>query len=118
MASAKAGFSASLPQYRPAGYNMSQLDYGDGVIAAQFRDKDNGSRYTITQKPSSWDSATLRDSFVAPADARYRTVEAAGRTVYFYGEHNATWINGGVWYQVQTDGSLSDSQMVELATSL
>jgi hypothetical protein len=118
MASAKAGFSASLPDYRPAGYSLGQLDYSDGVVAAGFHSNSDDRRYTITQKRSSWDSTTLRDSFVAPADAHYQTVEAAGRTIYLYGEHNATWLNGGIWYVIQANGSLSDHQLIELATSL
>jgi len=118
MASAKAGFSAGLPTYRPAGYSLGQLNYSDGVVAAQFQSNSDGRRYTITQQRSSWSNASLRDSFVAPADAHYQAVEAGGRTIYLYGGHNATWINGGIWYVVQANNSFSDDQLIELATSL
>jgi hypothetical protein len=118
MASAKAGFSASLPAYRPAGYSLGQLNYSDGVVAAQFHSNSDGRHYTITQQRSSWDDASLRDSFVAPLDARYQAVEAGGHTIYLYGERDATWVNGGIWYVVQANGSFSDRQLIELATSL
>ncbi|MEK7594022.1 MAG: hypothetical protein AAB436_00060 [Patescibacteria group bacterium] len=118
MASAKAGFDAALPEYRPAGYSMGKVNYSDGVVATQFNSNSDQRNYTITQKQTSWDSQALRDSFVAPADANYQTAEANGRTVYIYGEHNATWVNGGIWYQIQSNGSLSDRQLVDLASSL
>lgn len=118
MASARAGFSASLPDYHPAGYSLGQLDYSDGVVAANFHSNSDGQLYSITQKRSAWDSATLLNTFVAPADPNYQTTEAAGRTIYIYGDANATWVNGGVWYVIQSNGSLNDRQLVDLATSL
>jgi hypothetical protein len=118
MASAKAGFSAGLPAYQPAGYSLGQLNYSDGVVAAQFHSNSDGRGYTITQKRSSLDSGSLRDGFVAPADAHYQEAEAGGLTIYLYGNRNATWVNGGIWYVVQANGSFSDRQLIELATSL
>lgn len=116
LASAKAGFSATLPSYKPAGYSLGQLNYSDGVVAAQFN---SGSRhYSVTQKRSSWDSATLRDTFVAPIDTHYQTIQAASRTIYLYGNRSATWVDGGLWSVVQTDGSLSNRQLIDLVTSL
>lgn len=118
MASAKAGFSAALPNYQPAGYSMGQLNYSDGVVAAQFHSNSDNRRYTITQKRSSWDSASLRDSFVATTDGQYQTAQAGGRTIYLYGTGNATWVNNGIWYIIQSNGSLNDNQLIELAASL
>jgi hypothetical protein len=118
MASSKAGFNVSLPDYRPAGYALGQLNYSPGVAAAQFHSNSDGRQYTITQKSSSWDSPALRDNFITPSYAQYRTVSAGGRIIYIYGNHNATWVNGGVWYVIQSDGSLSDQQLVDLAMSL
>jgi hypothetical protein len=117
MASAKAGFSVSLPTYRPAGYSLGQLNYTTGVISAQFKSNSDGRHYSLTQKQSSWDSATLRDSFVAATDPGYQTVSAGGRTIYLYSQGSATWVNGGIWYTVQSDGSLSQRQLVDLASS-
>jgi hypothetical protein len=118
MASAKAGFHVGLPGDQPAGYSLKQLNYGPGTAATTFRSNTDDRVYTITQKSSEWDSAALRDSFVAPADPHYQTVESGGRTIYIYGNHNATWVNAGVWYVIQSNGSLSQHQLVDLATSL
>lgn len=118
MASSKAGFNVSLPNYHPAGYGLGQLNYSQGVAAAQFRSSSDNSQYTITQKSSSWDSSALLDNFVSPSYAQYQTISAKGLTIYIYGAKNATWVNGGVWYVIQSNGSLSDRQLIDLATSL
>jgi hypothetical protein len=118
MASAKAGFGASLPDYRPAGYSLGQLNYATGVVSADFHSNSDGRYYTVIQKRSSWDSAALRANFVASAGGQYQTVSAGGRTIYLYGQGNATWVSSGIWYIVQSNGSLSDRQLVDLATSL
>lgn len=118
VASAKAGFSASLPGYQPAGYSLGQLNYSNGVVAAQFHSNSDDRHYSLTQQRSSWDSPTLRDSFVAPRDPGYQTVMAGGRTIYLYNQNNATWVNGGIWYVIQSDGSLNDRQIIDLAGSL
>jgi hypothetical protein len=117
-ASAKAGFSASLPDYHPAGFSLGQLNYSAGVVAAQFHSNSDNRGYTITQKQSLWDSADLRDNFVATSDPGYQTVQAGGRTIYLYGQGEATWVNNGIWYVIQGNGSLSEHQLVELASSL
>ncbi len=118
LASTKAGFKAGLPDYQPAGYGLAQLSYSPGVVASRFNSHSDDRSYTLIQKKSDWDSRTLRDDFVASADPHYRTEEKGGRTIYIYGSRNATWVNGGIWYQIQSDGSLSDGQLVELAGSL
>jgi hypothetical protein len=118
MAANKAGFNANLPAYQPSGYSLGKFDYSAGKVAINFQSNSDQRAFAITEKPSSWNSSTLRDSFVTAADNQYQTVEVGGRTVYLYGNHNAAWVNAGIWYQVQSDGSLSDQQLAKLAASL
>jgi hypothetical protein len=118
MASSKAGFSAALPSYHPAGFHVGKLDYGPGSVAVRYDSNSDDRSYTITEKTSSWDSATLRDVFVSQAATNFETAQQGGRTVYVYGNNQATWVSAGVWYQVQTDGALSSRQLVDLAASL
>lgn len=118
MAASKAGFSASLPGYKPSGFSISKLNYSAGNVAINFKSHSDERAYAVTESPSDWDSATLRDNFVAPADSNFQTVNVAGRIVYLYGKNNAAWVNGGVWYQVKTDGSLSAQQVTDIAASL
>lgn len=118
IASAKAGFAASLPNYQPAGYHLSHLNYSPGTVAINFHSNSDDRAYAITEKTSDWDSDALRDSFLASSGQQYQTVESAGRTLFIYGQNAATWVSGGVWYQVQSNGTLSNRQLVQLATSM
>ena len=119
MASSKAGFAASLPGYKPAGYSLGNLEYGAGVVAAHYKSNSDQNRaFTITQKTSSWDSTTLRDLFVEGQDKNYQATNEGGRTIYTYGKDSATWVDNGVWYVVQGTGSLSNQQLVDIAKSL
>lgn len=118
VASAKAGFGATLPDYQPAGFSQGGLNYSPGVVAANFHSNSDDRAYNITQKTSPWNSLALRDNFVAPQDSHYQSVGSGGRTIYLYGKGSATWVNNGVWYVIQSRGALSDHQLIELAASL
>ena len=119
LASAKAGIEAGIPGYQPAGYHLGDLKYGAGVVAMNFNsNSDQDRKYQVTQKASEWDSTTLRDLYVQSNDKNFSTVESGGRTLYIYGKNNATWVDNGIWYQVQSTGSLSNRQLVDIAKSL
>lgn len=118
LASSKAGFSANLPGYKPAGYHLSKLNSAPGKVSLNFTSNSDERSFAITEKSSSWDSSTLRDTYLADSGQNYQTMESAGRTLYIYGKNAATWVSGGVWYQVETNGSLSTRQLLDLASSL
>jgi hypothetical protein len=63
LASAKAGFSASVPLYKPNGYHLNKLEASNGNVAASFL-ADSNHQFQITQKKSNWDSQTDRKSVV------------------------------------------------------
>lgn len=117
LASAKAGFAAAMPGFHPVGYAADNLTYGPGKVAIGYSGPDNKS-YKIVQKSSNWDSQTLLENFVATSGQPYDAYKASGRTVYVYGNGNATWVSGGVWYQVNDNGTLSKDQIIELANSM
>ncbi len=116
-ASSKAGFSVLLPRVKPTGYSLANLSYSTGTAAAVFQNKSNIS-YSIVQKSSSWNSRQLQNNFVALNDNNYVVVATSDRTIYLYGSRNATWVNNGVWYLIQSTSGLSDSQLVDMANSL
>lgn len=119
LASAKAGIEAGIPGYQPAGYHLGDLKYGAGVVAMNFdSNSDEDRKYQVTQKASEWDSTTLRDLYVQSNDKNFRTVQSGGRTLFIYGKNNATWVDKGIWYQVQSTGSLSNRQLLDIAKSL
>jgi hypothetical protein len=119
MASSRAGFAAALPAYRPAGFSLGKFSYSAGDVAINFTSNTDDRHYALVEKSSDWDSQTLRDSFVASTSGnQYQTVEAGGRTIYVYGKDDATWVNGGVWYQLTNGDALNTRQLVSIATSI
>jgi hypothetical protein len=117
MASAKAGFTPTLPKIMPSGYSMDDLEYSNGVVATRYHSNSSSNSYDIIQRTSGWDSQTLKVSFVEQNDSHFETVASGGLTVYIYGDHNATWVSNGIWYNIQSFGALSDHELVSMATS-
>ncbi len=117
-AAAQAGFNATLPDYKPAGFSLQKLNAGPGIVATNFHSNSDNRVYTITQRQSTWDSIGLRDNFVASIDANYQTAVAGNHTIYLYSNGNATWISDGIWYIIQSHDSLNQRQLVDLAASM
>lgn len=118
LASAKAGFAASLPAYRPSGFGVGKLAYSSGNVTINFHSHSDDRSFALNEKPSNWDSDTLLNEFVASQSSTYQTVQTAGRTLYIYGDNNATWVNNGVWYQVDNNNGLSTKQLADIAASM
>lgn len=119
LASKHAGFAANLPTYKPSGYSLGPLQASAGQVAIKYQSTSDQRSFAITEKASNWDSETLRQMYVGPtAGSDYQTVETAGRTIYVFGSRTATWVNGGIWYSVEAKDSLSQHQLIDLASSL
>lgn len=116
MASSRAGFTASLPNYQPTGFHIGHFEYSPGTVAVNYNGKDNHT-FQVLQKLTNWDSEALLDNYVIANAKNYQEVQAAGRTIYLY-NNTATWVNNGVWYQVNGNGALGNNQLVELANSI
>jgi hypothetical protein len=119
VASSKAGFHANMPGFKPSGFAVGKFQYGIGYVAVNYHSNSDNRSFSIVQKVSSWDSESLLNEFVSSAPGKsYQTLQASGRTIYTYGNNNATWVDHGVWFNVQSNGSLSNAQLVNLATSM
>lgn len=116
LASARSGVPASLPAYKPSGYAVKGFTYSPGTVTIGYGSTTGD--FNVVQKSSNWDSETLLQNYVATSGQAYNAYQAAGRTVYIYGNGNATWVNGGIWYQVNDNGVLSKDQLINLATSM
>ncbi len=117
VASMRAGIHASMPSYKPTGFALDGgIESSEGRVAMNFRSGE--SIYTITQEASDWNSATLLDQTVAERGQPTQTVQSKGRTIYIFDKSNATWVNGGVHYQVSGNAALDTNELVELATSM
>jgi hypothetical protein len=118
VASAKAGFHASLPGYSPPGFSLGHFNYGPGSVTVNYHSNSDDRKFSVVQRVSSWDSAALLASFVKVTKQTYQTYQISGRTVYLYGDNNATWVDGGIWYVVNGDTGLSANQVLKMASSI
>ncbi len=117
VASMRAGFSAQMPSYKPTGYALEGgVKSSEGRVAMQFRSGE--STYRITQEASDWNSSTLLDQAAESRGAPSRTIQSKGRTIYIYNDTSATWVNGGVRYEIVGDKSINAGDLVSLATSM
>lgn len=117
VAAAKAGFDATMPGWHPAGYAAGGVEYKTGFVAVNFNNSHDHRSYTLTQKASNWDSNTLLNEYVAAKYNSYQTYQAAGRTVYIYGDSNAAWVSHGVQFEVKSHDSLTAQQLAQIAAS-
>ncbi len=119
IASARAGFSAQLPDYQPGGFALGgPVQYQPGKITVSFSSNSDNRQYAITQQVSGWNSEALADNYLAANNKDYQTYNDKGRTIYLYDNANATWVSGGIWYQVDGNGVLSNEQLIKVASSL
>jgi hypothetical protein len=118
-AASQSGINATYPQYKPDGYHLSQpVTYSDGTVTLQFKSNSDDSKYTIVQTRSSWDSSAVLTNIVKKAAGdNYITTQESGLTIYSY-DNNATWVNGGILYTIESNAPLSGEQIRHIATSL
>ena len=74
--------------------------------------------FGLNQKASSWNSSALLDNFIQPKGKTYQTYQEQGKTIYIYDKASASWVSGGVWYQVTGNSSLNNDQLLSIANSL
>ena len=117
IAAIQSGVNAKYPGYRPTGYALSgPITFKSGEVSMKFAYADGGQSYTITQQKSSLSSAALKETLTADG-GDVQTTTADGLTIYST-DRTASWINGGVLYQITLGGALSSEQVTKIATSL
>jgi hypothetical protein len=118
-AASQAGITATYPQYKPDGYHLSQpVTYSDGTVTLKFKSNSDNSQYSVIQTRSSWDSSAILTNIVKKAAGdNYVTTQESGLTIYSY-NNNATWVNGGILYTIESNAPLSGDQIRHIATSL
>jgi hypothetical protein len=118
VAAARSGVSAQMPGYKPAGYGVEgAVNSTPGKVSVSFKSRTDNKKFTIIQQSSNWNSTSLLANHVSKASQPYQTYQNDGKTVYIFDNSNATWVNGGVWYQVEGDASLTSDQLLRLANS-
>ncbi|MDZ7786238.1 MAG: hypothetical protein U5L95_03900 [Candidatus Saccharibacteria bacterium] len=120
LAATRAGVEAKLPGYEPAGFDLSgPIEYSTGQIALSYQSNSADDRnFKIVQQNSDWNSQALLENYVQASDRPFQTVQDKGKTIYIYGDNNATWVSGGVWFQVEGESSLNTDQLLRIASGL
>ncbi len=120
IAASEAGFMGKIPKTIPAGYAMSGPAQAENdSVLLKYASKSDSRQFVIVQKSSNWSSESLLTNFVLDTKLRYQSYVDKGLTVYIYDGGNATWVDGGIWYNIKSaDSSLSTSQLLEIASSI
>lgn len=119
VASNRSGVRAELPSYKPAGFKVDgPIQYSTGQITVQYKSKTDDRSFAVSQKKSAWNSETLLENFINNNQHKYQTYQDKGRTIYIYDGSNATWVDSGVWYQIEGKSVLSSEQLLRIANSL
>lgn len=118
LASANAGFHAQLPGYQPTGYALdTNIKSTSGVVSFSYHSGD--STLNITQQPSSWDSQTLYENAIALNNQKYKSILSQGHTIYIYNRGDtASWVTGGIRYDITGTADLTTDQITSLAASM
>lgn len=119
LADAKAGINATLPDYKPAGFGVASFRYQPGVVAINYHSSADGHQFQLIQKASGYASkSALADLVAGPGQAK--TLSDAGRTIYVNASGtnaSAAWLDGGILYLIRGNASLSDQQLLNIASS-
>lgn len=118
-ATARSGVNASIPGYNPSGFSLNNhIQYTPGQITLTFRSNSDERQFNIVQRESTWNSESLKTNYVANVDKNVQVYEDKGRTIYIYNNSNATWVDGGVWYDIQGNSQLNSDQLIRIASSM
>jgi hypothetical protein len=120
VASRKVGFTAAIPRYQPTGFGLNtSIQYQPGRVILRYASAtDAASNFTITQEKTALDSASMVNSYLGTTKDRAVEQSSNGRTVYIYNGNNATWVDGGIWYNIQGNAQLSTDQLLRIAASM
>lgn len=118
LASARTGVSAQMPGYHPTGFSPQRgIKTGPGTVSLTFSSNTDDREFTLTQQSSNWSSEALLANHVLADKTPYQSYQQQGKTVYIFDDSNATWVNGGVWYQIDGNASLTTDQLLRIANS-
>ena len=119
VASTRAGFDASMPVYQPSGFSFnSPINYQSGQVTVSFQSNSDDREYQLVQTSSKWNSDALLSNYIVAENKQYQTFLDRGRTLYIYDGSNATWVDNGIWYQVEGESDLTTDQLVRIAASI
>lgn len=118
VAASRAGVNATMPEYKPDGYNVDgPITYSPGEVVISYKSSTNNTNYKLIQKSTNWDSQAVLDNYVTKNTSNYLTFQERGLTVYTF-SNKAVWVNGGILYTIDGNATLSSEQLMKLVTSI
>ncbi len=119
VAKIRSGVQGTMPAYSPAGFKViSPPAYSKGVISLNYKSTDSARRFSISERPSNWDSQSLLENYVRTTGEQYQVSQTSGKTVFTYGTTNATWVDNHIWYVIQNGAELNADEVGKIANSL
>lgn len=118
VAANRAGFAATLPEYRPSGFAQGPIQYVPGEVVVNFNSNSDDRTYRVTQRPTTLNSQALLENVVADNGNNYQTYTQKGKTIYVYDDSDATWVNAGIQYEIEGEAALTGDQLLRIAASL
>lgn len=116
-ATKQAGIAVSVPHFAPQGFAMQKpTTPAPGTLVLNFRSRNDGRSYSISQQQSNLTSEALRDSIATASEGGYQTYESNGQMIYVYSA-NATWIKNGTKFTIEGNSSLTTDQVLRIAAS-
>lgn len=113
------GIAARIPSYKPTGFTLNRnVAYQPGKVVLSFSSNTDNSAFSITQEKTSLSNESLTTSSIPSSSNKVALKTTTGTTIYIYDDNNATWINNGIWYNVQGTAQLSRSQLLNIASSM
>jgi len=119
LAASRAGFEASMPGYQPTGFSFKgPINYSPGQVTISYKSNTDNRAYDVKQQASNWNSDALLSNYIVAENKQYQTYLDRGRTLYIYDGSNATWVDNGVWYQIEGESSMTTDQLIRIAASI
>lgn len=119
VAAAKAGVTARLPGYQPSGFSLrGPIQANAGQVTLTYRSNTDDRKFDVTQRSSAWDNQSLIKNHVAVKQRPYQTLQSENKTIYMYDGGKATWVDRGVWFQIDGGSVLNSDQLLRIAASL
>lgn len=119
LADARAGINAGLPGYKPSGFSVGDFTYKSGLVAINFNSERDGHYYKLIQTASNLNSEGLAEQLSTEGNY-FETLHKAGQTIYANTKGpaaRAAWVSGGILYRIEGNASLSQDDILNIATN-
>jgi hypothetical protein len=83
-----------------------------------YSSKTDSRGFSITQEKTTMQNNDLPNILLSKVSDAHQAETASGKTIYIYNGSNATWVDNGVWYNIQGNANLSADQLRQVASSL